>query len=366
MKLFKCQSCGHVLYFENRRCESCFSQLGYLPLESTLAALRPTESPGVWEVSGTPRQRYRFCRNAEFDSCNWLVAADSGSGFCLACRHNRTIPDLSISGNLTSWRLYELAKHRLFYTLLALGVPLDSRVEDPDQGLAFDFLAETPDHPHVITGHKDGLITLNLKEADDVERAKQRLSLGEPYRTLLGHLRHESGHYFWRLLVTGEKLDQCREIFGDERQDYCEALRQHYARGPLPAWGSEYITAYAACHPLEDFAETWAHYLHIVDTMEMAWHFGTSVRPRSVSAPQLNVTAHQAPEGRSGFPEFIGEWLALTVFMNSLNRCMGGADLYPFVLSPPVIAKLEFIHLLVTPSTPVNMDDELLITGARR
>ena len=311
----------------------------------------------MWEVPGQTNRQFRFCANAKFDSCNWLVSADGSSEYCIACRHNRTIPDLSVPGNLANWRLYELAKHRLFYTLIGLGVPLASRAEDPIDGLAFDFLAETRDHPNVITGHQHGLITLNLKEADDVERAKQRLSLGEPYRTLLGHLRHESGHYFWSLLVTGEKLTRFREVFGDERQDYCEALRNHYARGPLPEWGSEYITAYAACHPQEDFAETWAHYLHIVDTMEMAFSFGAKVGSGLV---------HPAPQGRAGFREFVGEWLALTVFMNSLNRCMGGADLYPFILSPPVIEKLEFVHMLVARSEPPKMAGELATVGARR
>jgi hypothetical protein len=357
MKLFKCQNCGQVLYFENRRCESCFSQLGYLPLESTLAALQPADSQGLWQVPCSPSRQFRFCANARFDACNWLVPADGGAEFCISCRHNRTIPDLSVSGNLASWRQYELAKHRLFYTLIGLGVPLTSRAEDPLDGLAFDFLAETSDHPNVITGHVHGLITLNLKEADDVERARQRLSLGEPYRTLLGHLRHESGHYFWSRLVMGESLNRFRQIFGDERQDYCEALRIHYARGPLPEWGSDYITAYAACHPLEDFAETWAHYLHIVDTMEMAFSFGSRVGSGLV---------HPAPQGRAGFREFVGEWRALTVFMNSLNRCMGGADLYPFILSPPVIDKLEFVHLLVARSQALNMGEEMLAAGATR
>ncbi len=174
------------------------------------------------------REHYRLCANAEFDVCNWVVPADGDAEFCLACRHNRIIPDLSIPGNLASWRLFELAKHRLFYTLIALGLPLRNRADDPWRGLAFDFLSPTDEKPRVITGHEDGLITLNLKEADDDYRARERLRLGEPCRTLLGHFRHEAGHYYWDQLVPDEHLERFREVFGDERRNYADALRVYY------------------------------------------------------------------------------------------------------------------------------------------
>jgi hypothetical protein len=331
MRLFQCEKCGEVIYFENVLCGNCSTPVGYLAEQGKMVAIGS---------SG------RLCANAVYASCNWIAAGDQE--FCLACRHNRTIPDLSIPGNLANWQRYEQAKHRLFYTLVTLGLPTRSRAEDPEGGLAFDFLAETKSEPHVVTGHDHGLITLNLREADDAERARERHRLGEPYRTLLGHLRHESGHYFWTQLVTDAKLEAFREIFGDERRDYAAALQQHYAKDPSRATEPAFISTYAESHPWEDFAETWAHYLHIVDTMEMASTFGTSVRPRLKNAAELNVAAHCAPKTTAGFHQFIDEWLALTVFMNSLNRCMGAEDLYPFILLPPVIAKLEFIHSLVT------------------
>ena len=330
MRLFQCEKCGEVLHFENVRCEACSTPAGYLAEQGKMAAIDSDR---------------RLCANSAFASCNWLAAGDAE--FCLACRHNRTIPDLSLPENLANWQRYEQAKHRLFYTLITLGLPIRSRAEDPEGGLAFDFLAETESKPHVVTGHDHGLITLNLREADDAERARERLRLGEPYRTLLGHLRHESGHYYWTQLVTGDKVEKFRQIFGDERKDYAAALKEHYDKGPSRAAGPEFISTYAESHPWEDFAETWAHYLHIVDTMEMASMFGTSVRPRLKNASELNVAAHPAPKRTEGFQEFINDWLSLTVFMNSLNRCMGADDLYPFVLLPPVIAKLEFIHSLV-------------------
>jgi hypothetical protein len=357
MKLFQCQNCGHVLYFENRRCENCHCEVGYLPAQAEFVALGQTQ--------------HRLCANAAFDACNWIVSNDSDADFCLACRHNRIIPDLSIPDNLANWRLYEMAKHRLFYTLIGLGLPLRNRADDARRGLAFDFLAPTDEKPRVITGHEDGLITLNLREADDAYRARERLNLAEPYRTLLGHFRHESGHYYWDQLVADEHLERFREVFGDERRDYAAALGTYYANGPLPNWGSDFTSAYASAHPWEDFAETWAHYLHIIDTMEMAYSFGAAIRPAIQNVPELCMTAGPATQNLEGFRQIIDfsqiidfgriidEWRALTTFMNSINRCMGHADLYPFVLSQSVIPKLEFIHLLVGSGRAI-MERELM------
>jgi hypothetical protein len=277
--------------------------------------------------------------------------------------HNRTIPDISNAENLGYWRLYEVAKHRLIYTLIELGLPLRTRAEDPQHGLAFDVLAETREKPRVVTGHRGGLITLNLKEADDAFRATERLRLGEPSRTLLGHLRHESGHYYWDLLVPENRLYQFRCVFGDERQHYGGALQTYYANGPAREWQAGFISAYASAHPWEDFAETWAHYLHMIDTMEMAFSFGAKIRPGIDSAPESSMTAGAAPQSLVGFRQFIEEWRALTVFMNSINRCMGSADLYPFVISPAVISKLEFVHGLVAPGK-ATVDAELLTVNA--
>ena len=214
----------------------------------------------------------------------------SAEQFCAACRHNRTIPDLSQPDNLAHWRKIELAKHRLFYTLLKLRLPLATKAEDP-AGLAFDFIADrhTP-HGHipVMTGHDNGLITINLAEADDSERERMRRQMGEPYRTLLGHFRHEIAHYYWdRLVANSPKLAEFRETFGDERQDYTGALQQHYANGPPPDWPERFVTAYASSHPWEDFAETWAHYFHMVDTLETASAFGLSVRPKLSQGSEL-------------------------------------------------------------------------------
>jgi hypothetical protein len=344
MKLFECQNCGQLLYFENTRCESCGLRLGYLPERETVSALKPEGE--LWQALAEPHGRYRFCANAEHDACNWVIRAEQPDRFCAACQHNRTIPDLSVPENLAHWRKIEFAKHRLFYTLLKLKLPHTTRAEDAD-GLAFDFVSSAAPIPHgapVTTGHANGLITINLAEADDAERERQRAAMGEPYRTLLGHFRHEIAHYYWDMLIANSPvIEEFRKIFGDERSDYAEALRQHYANGPPADWPERFVTAYASSHPWEDFAETWAHYFHMVDTLETARAFGLSVRPKVTRGADLSISIDFDPH-KSDMARIIDAWLPLTFAVNSVNRSMGQPDLYPFVLSPAVIVKLTFIH----------------------
>ncbi len=234
--------------------------------------------------------------------------------------------------------------------MLQLKLPLVNRVDDPQHGLVFDFLADPPkaEVPKVLTGHDEGLITIALAEADDAEREKRRVAMGEPYRTLLGHFRHEVGHYYWDCLVRDEgRLDACRAVFGDDSVDYGEALQKHYKEGVPPDWQEHFVSAYATTHPWEDFAETWAHYLHIIDTLEMAGAFGIEVHPGVAPHTVLDADIDVNPYKTGGIDSIIAAWLPLTFAANNLNRCMGASDLYPFVLSPPVIRKLGFIHDLV-------------------
>jgi hypothetical protein len=349
MKLFKCQACGQLLYFENTTCVNCSRRLGYLPERTQLSAVEPAGEDGTWRALAEPDRPYRFCANADDDACNWLVPAESGARYCLACRHNGTIPDIGQFEQLQAWRVIELAKHRLFYALLRLGLPLRTRAEDPAHGLVFEFLADPPQGgDKVMTGHDNGLITIALVEADDLERERRRVAMGEPYRTLLGHFRHEVGHHYWDILVRdGGKLDACRAVFGDDSQDYGAALQRHYDKGAPGDWQQNFVSSYATTHPWEDFAETWAHYLHIVDTMEMARAFGVTVSPRLDDTGTLAATVDVDPYEPGSFDRIVEDWLPLTFALNSINRCMGQSDLYPFVLSPPVIAKLSFIHDLV-------------------
>lgn len=357
MRLFTCQACGQLLYFENTQCERCQRRLGYLPERETLSALEPEGE--AWRALARPGATFRFCDNAAHDVCNWLIAADAATPFCAACRHNRTIPDLSDPSHLALWRKLEWAKHRLIYTLRRLRLPLRDRTEDTDHGLAFDFLAEPADPaaPRVLTGHADGVITVRLDEADDARREGERQRMGESYRTVLGHMRHEVGHHYWDLLVRDAgRLEPFRALFGDERQDYAAALAANYENGPPTDWQDHFVSAYASAHPWEDFAETWAHYLHIVDTLEMAAAFGLEVHPKAgrAAAATLETEIDLDPHHAARVEDLLEHWLPLTFAVNSLNRCMGQRDLYPFVIAPPVIGKLGFVHRLVRDTRQEN------------
>jgi hypothetical protein len=343
MKLFECHHCGQPLYFENTRCESCGHKLGYLPGKEAMSALEADRA--AWRALADGAH-YRYCANAEHGVCNWMIPAKSADRLCVACRHNRTIPNLLEVDNLINWRKIEVAKHRLFYTLLKLRLPHKTRIEDPQQGLAFDFLSPqdaTGGNP-VVTGHDSGVITIDLAEADDAERERRRREMREPYRTLLGHFRHEIAHYYWeRLVRNSPSIADSRELFGDERQDYAAALERHYANGPPRDWPEHFVSAYASMHPWEDFSETWAHYFHIVDTLETAGDFGLRVKPKISKGADLAANIDFDPHVAT-LERIVEAWLPLTFAVNSVNRSMGIADLYPFVLPPPVIVKLAFIH----------------------
>lgn len=349
MKLFSCPSCSQVVFFENVVCERCNHALGYEPCANRMLALEPAD--GLWVEAGRHSQgrRWKYCQNHQYGVCNWLIGADSEDGLCAACRHNITVPDLADTENIALWRRMEGAKHRMIYTAMRLGLPLQTR-EEHYEGLGFEFLSsDTATGEAVMTGHDDGLITIALAEADDAEREKRRSAMGEPYRTLLGHFRHEVGHWYWdRLVRDGGALDACRAVFGDDERDYGEALKAHYANGPRPDWQNFFVSSYAGSHAWEDFAETWAHYFHIVDTLETGNSWGVTVDPR-VDGQGLLTTAidFDVFDHEITIQEVAEAWLALSAALNSFNRSMGHSDLYPFVLNEAVIGKLGFIHDLV-------------------
>lgn len=350
MKLFECQACGQILGFEDTHCLRCGRVLGFLPERMELSALEPV-GHGEWSPLFALGEVYRFCANDRHQVCNWLVPSASGQWFCPACRLNRTIPDLSNPQHIIYWRSLERAKHRLIYGLMRLGLPLTPKADHPEVGLAFDFLAPDVENPYgdqVMTGHARGLITINIREADDVERERFRANLAEPYRTVLGHFRHESGHYYWERLVEDTPWHEpFRQVFGDERIDYQAALQSHYTEGfEVPTWPSIHISAYAASHPWEDWAETWAHYLHLLDMVETAYWYGLGVAPKAGSDPSLTVTANLDPYVTDDFDELPRIWFPMIYAGNSLNRSMGHSDLYPFILTQPVLDKLRFVHVI--------------------
>lgn len=347
MKIFHCNHCQHLVFFENFQCVQCGHSLAYLPDAEAIGSLEPA-GDNLWSSAVAGNRTYRRCSNYDLENvCNWAVASDDPHPLCISCRLTKVIPDLRLSGNKEAWYRMETAKRRLIYSLLSLGLPVEPKHSVTDDGLVFSFLADVPGEAPALTGHDGGAITINLAEADDAEREKRRTQLGEPYRTLLGHFRHEIGHYYWnRLIEGGDRLAEYRNLFGDEREDYGEALQRHYANGPRADWRESFVSAYASSHPWEDWAESWAHYLHMIDALETASASGLSLKPRRSDEPSLKPDPRSVARsgGRISFDRMIGDWFPLTYVLNNLNRSLGLADGYPFVLSPVAVEKLRFVH----------------------
>ncbi|CAN7691674.1 putative zinc-binding metallopeptidase [Variovorax sp. LjRoot84] len=381
-RAYQCQ-CGRPVFLRNSQCLACHTPLGFVIESLGVVPLAPATfegaEPDTFTVFGDAGGKtYRRCANLMTPAaCNWMVPAPREGddpafhtdglvpGLCLSCSVTRTIPDLSIESNGELWRKLELSKRRLISQLLALGLPVVTRLTDPVHGLAFDFLSNMPGGPHVMTGHEMGLITLNAEEAEDAVRERIRAEMREPYRTLVGHFRHEIGHYYWDLLVFPTPwLDSFRELFGDERADYATALRNHYDNGPPPDWANRYATSYASAHPWEDWAETWAHYLHMADTADTAKSFGVDAQNVEVTSDLFELSDLWQPEhpGAANFLDFLNGWVRLTNVLNELSRSMGQPDYYPFVLPHVAVGKLQFIHEVIAeerergqqPPAPVN------------
>jgi hypothetical protein len=351
MHIFHCDHCQQLIFFENVQCVRCGHLLAYLPDLEVVGSLELV-GEDLWR-SPLPQAAgllYRLCENYSRENvCNWAVPADDPESLCWSCRFTRVIPDLTQPGHRNAWYSLEVAKRRLLYSLRRLGLPLANKVEDPEHGLAYEFLSdpEMPGHTSVLTGHCNGVITINVAETDDAEREKQRRQMHEPYRTLLGHFRHESGHYYWdRLIQSSNRLSAFRNLFGDEREDYSEALTRHYQQGASTDWPQWFVSAYASAHPWEDWAETWAHYLHMTDTLETAAACGLALQPLRPDEPALQSTAQGG--SLSSFERLIDDWFPLTYVLNNLNRSLGLPDGYPFVLSPAVVDKIRFVHETVT------------------
>lgn len=338
------------MFFENVQCVRCGHALGFLPDVNDLGTLEPVAG-GAWRAL-TPDaagRLYRRCRNDEqHQVCNWLVPVEDPDPFCAACRLNEVIPDLEVPGNTERWRKLESAKRRIIYTLMRLGLAMDGVPAENRPPLRFRFLGIPASGPLPLTGHSQGAITVNIAEADDEERERRRIHFREPYRTLLGHLRHEIAHYYWDQLISWTaRLNRFRQLFGNEEVNYDAALQRYYQQGPLPDWQSRHITAYASAHPWEDWAETWAHYLHIVDTVETAASFGITLNPTHPDAKAMTADPTQVAEPSTTLDKVLEHWLPLTYALNALNRGMGLPDLYPFVLLGPAIEKLQFVHEVV-------------------
>lgn len=335
MRDFNCPTCGQRLAFENSLCLSCGSALGFSLPDMALLVIADTDQAD--HAGAVDEDKYQLCANLHVAQCNWLVRVGGGP-LCASCVLTRTRPADTDASALAAFGEAEMAKRRLIAELHELRLPIVSRSEDPQFGLAFDLLSSASEQ--VMTGHQNGVVTIDLAEGDDVHREQLRIAMDEPYRTLLGHFRHEIGHYyFYRLIAPSAAYDErFRELFGDPDADYQEALDRHYADGAPAGWEDTYVSSYATMHPAEDWAETFAHYLHIRDTLDTAAAFGF--------AP-AGATFDRRVLGPSGFDTIIEMWLPLSWALNMVNRSMGHADLYPFVLPPAVLEKMGFVHTVI-------------------
>jgi hypothetical protein len=346
MKTFHCDQCGQQVFFENVRCENCGGMLGYQPEQRAITTFESAGN-GAWRSLNPANagRLFKQCANySREEVCNWMLPVDAPDDLCASCQLTHTIPVLS-GQNRLYWRRLEAAKRRLLYSLFELRLEPVSKRKSPEAGLAFEFLQDLPSR-RVMTGHDNGLITLNIAEADPAFREKVREQMHEPYRTVLGHFRHEIGHYYFDRLIVGSKwMEPFRALFGDERADYGESLQRHYDSGPPENWNERFISSYASSHPWEDWAESWAHYLHMIDTLDTAFACGMTLRPKRADEPQLML--EEQPLRTASFKDMMADWFALTYVLNSLNRSVGMPDAYPFTLSSKVIEKLEFIHKVI-------------------
>jgi hypothetical protein len=343
MKNFACTKCGNKVYFENVQCLRCNSALGFDPVTVQTVALAPEMEHdgshlGLFRIVGDSNRLVRYCLNSMQGACNWLTPAGEGNGLCDACDLNRTIPNLSEAGGLEAWHQLEKAKKRLVYCLKRFGLPTDASAQGGGK-LTFDFVRDA------MTGHLDGVITIDIMETDAVERERQRQLFGEPYRALLGHLRHESGHFYWQLLVDlAGRHDEFRSVFGDERADYNAALQRHHAIGPPRDWDLQYVSSYASMHPWEDWAETWAHYLHVVSAVDTAEAEGMEPRASGLIFGSVWPFRKSDIYRELDFQALMDRWIPLSTALNSMSRCMGHEDFYPFVIPAAGFDKLAFVH----------------------
>ncbi len=330
---FSCE-CGAQISFDDRYCSRCQSRVGFAPAE---LRFYPIDQDGRSHSGNGSEESWVLCDNGlQHDACNWLRPEHAPGHLCYGCQFNRFIPNLSDADNISLWRTLETGKKRLLFSLMQLGLPLTSGWESPDSGLLFDFLQDQRKEGEdcssfVTTGYLDGVITINVLEAEPISRIKQQQAAKEVYRTVLGHMRHESGHHFYQLVTAdcGLRRDM-DDIFGSDYSfpDYAQALEHYYQNGPPSDWVEKFISPYASAHLLEDWAETWGHYLHMFDTLQSASSFAGF-------APDPSTLA---------FDEKMAAWQIVSKALNEMNRSMGMSDAYPFVLNPRVEEKLRFVE----------------------
>ena len=334
MRIFHCERCGGIVAFSAQACPSCDAPLGYVDDERNVRALTPTDDAASYRIDGRDRLSWR-CLNASW-GCNWMLPAGSENQWCRSCQLTRGRPDDGRPAAVEAWMAAEAAKRRLVHQLDTLALPIEIRSSSAPDGLAFD-LVHLPGEGG-ITGHLDGVVTLDLAETDEGHRDDLRRQLGEPFRTVIGHLRHEIGHHYWsRLVGQSDELDRFRRLFGDERADYSDAVDRHYSGGNATWDPTRFVTAYAASHPLEDWAETFAHYLHIIDAVD------TAVAHDLVPAASAGILVADVI-GELELADILDAWRPINNAVNAIAETLGAPAVYPFEPVGVVVEKLAFVH----------------------
>ena len=343
MKIFQCGHCNGELLFQNHECENCSQIAGYYDKEQVMFTFHYKNNILTTDQN---QRAFKFCKNKSIEVCNWLLDLDDEHEYCIACRLNRTTPKQTEIDDFAKWKKLEISKHRLIYQLQKIGLPLPQIIEQ-NVGLRFDFISQKK-NKNSLTGHSEGLITILLKEADSLEREKARRKFSEAYRTLIGHLRHEIGHYFWDELIRNqpEKLEEFRKLFGDESLDYQIALDKYYNSDPPENWQKSFISRYSTSHPWEDWAESWAHYLHVMDMVETAYFFGIEVKNQKYDNA---IEPPFDPYFINDFDRIIKAFSPISFAVNSINRTMGMPRVYPFKITDAITEKIKFIHQLLLP-----------------
>jgi len=346
VQMLRCPRCRSVTVLETLECAGCELAVGFHPPTLTM---REATREGV----GIDDRVWFPCSNRDW-RCNWLVAEDAGAGRCLSCRLNRQRPEASDTIALEKLADASRVMRRLLVQLAELGLPVDPHYER-EGGLAFDLLSSYSGQGRVTIGHANGVVTIDLVETLDDYREALRIRLREPYRTMLGHFRHEVGHYYqWILVEQTDWIDECRELFGDERASYSEALDRHYREGAPEGWEASYISEYATMHPWEDFAESFAHYLHITDSLTTAAAGGLVLQADRLDGLVDADIAPRRSYQEASTSEMLADWQWLSLLLNRVNHAMGRSDLYPFTITEAVRTKLDFVHRVVQATADRN------------
>lgn len=351
----RCPHCRHFVYLDALTCPNCEADLGYQILHRQFYGLRNGQVV-------IDEHTWYTCSNRDWD-CNWLVREDAPAGRCFSCRLTRTRPPADDTVALEKLAKTEEAKRRLILQLGELGLPIVGWDVKPG-GLGFDLISSLSVGRPVLIGHANGIITIDLAESLDDRREALRVRLGEPYRTILGHLRHEVGHYYQNVLLTDDAAwDRCRALFGDERESYQDAIKRHYAVGAPSDWYESFISEYATMHAWEDFAETFAHYLHITGTLQTAAAIGITLDASVTSMRDTDVVPLESYRSEP-IQRLLSDWEWLSQSFNRINRAMGFGDLYPFIISAPVRTKLAFIHEIIT-RAPLSVEQQFALAMQR-